>query len=182
MNFLKEIDNTWTLFLDRDGVINHEKKGDYIRNVAEFEFYDGALEAMRLFSQKFKYIIIVTNQRGIGRGLMTHEDLAAIHAYVKAEVVKAGGKIDAFYYAPEVATDAVNRKPNTGMALHAKKDFPGLVFDKSIMVGNNLSDMQFGKSAGMKTVFLHTTNPDQHEHEAVDLFYPGILDFAKNIF
>lgn len=181
MNTSKDTERNRTLFLDRDGVINHEKKADYIRNTEEFIFYDGALEAFKILNQQFDRIIIVTNQRGIGRGLMTHEDLDSIHCYLKKEVEQAGGKIDAFYYAPELDSDAVNRKPNTGMALQAKKDFPSIDFKRSIMVGNNLSDMQFGKNMGMKTAFLRTTNPTQDVHESIDCFYPTLLDFAKNI-
>ena len=60
---LSDIDNTWTLFLDRDGVINHEKHLDYIHTWDEFKFYDGAKVAIKLFTEKFNRIIVVTNQR-----------------------------------------------------------------------------------------------------------------------
>ncbi|MBS1974038.1 MAG: histidinol phosphate phosphatase, partial [Bacteroidetes bacterium] len=63
---LKQIDKSWTLFLDRDGVINHEKEQDYIYHYGEFVFYDGAREALKIFSGTFSLIIIATNQRGIG--------------------------------------------------------------------------------------------------------------------
>ncbi len=72
---LKSIDKEWTLFLDRDGVINYEKKDDYIRNWQEFKFYGGAKDALKIFAKKFGTIIVVSNQRGIGKGLMTDEDL-----------------------------------------------------------------------------------------------------------
>ena len=182
MNFLNKIDNTWTLFLDRDGVINHEKKGDYIRNVDEFQLYDGVLDAFRMMANRFHKIIVVTNQRGIGKGLMTHEDVKQIHALLQTEVVVKGGNIDAFYYAPELESGAINRKPNTGMALQAKNDFPSIDFTKSTMIGNNISDMGFGRNVGMTTVFLNTTNPDQGPHPTIDYFYPTLLDFAKSIF
>ncbi|MBK8330229.1 MAG: HAD-IIIA family hydrolase [Bacteroidetes bacterium] len=181
MDVLRELDADWTLFLDRDGVINHEKEADYIKQVDEFIFYEGVLEALQILSVRFKYLFIVTNQRGIGKGLMTHEDLHAIHATMKAQVLKAGGRIDAIYYAPELASDAINRKPNIGMGLQAKNDFPAIDFHKSLMVGNNLSDMEFGKNLKMKTVFLSTTNPNQAPHPFIDLIYPTLLDFAKNI-
>jgi len=66
---LNKIDNTWTLFLDRDGVINHEKHKDYIHTWDEFIFYEGVIKAMAVFAKKFKHIVIVTNQRGIGKGV-----------------------------------------------------------------------------------------------------------------
>ena len=67
------------------------------------------------------------------------------------------------------------------MGLQAKNDFPAIDFHKSLMVGNNLSDMEFGKNLKMKTVFLSTTNPNQAPHPTIDLIYPTLLDFAKNI-
>ena len=70
------------LFLDRDGVINEEKDGSYIFNKDEFVFYQGALDALVALSRKFDYVFIVTNQRGIGRGLMTHEALTEIHSHL----------------------------------------------------------------------------------------------------
>ena len=79
IEILKTIDKTWTLFLDRDGVINHEKKDDYIHNWEEFEFYDGVKQAMKIYNETFGRIILVTNQRGIARGLTKLEDLENIH-------------------------------------------------------------------------------------------------------
>ena len=73
---LPTIDTSWTLFIDRDGVINHEKKEDYILNWNEFNFYDGVKQAMEIFNKKFGIIVMVTNQRGIGKGLMTENDLS----------------------------------------------------------------------------------------------------------
>lgn len=176
--FLKNIDNTWTLFLDRDGVLNFEKKNDYIRHVDEFVLYEGVVSALKNLSKKFQKIIIVTNQRGIGKGLMTHQNLEDIHKHL-FEILKANEvKIDAFYYAPDLDLQAPNRKPNVGMGLQAKKDFPEIDFEKSVMVGNNISDMIFGKNLGMNTVFLHTTNPLQRSNEYIDYFYNSLLDFS----
>ena len=95
---LKSVDKSWTLFLDRDGVINHEKKNDYIRNWDEFRFYDGVKEAMIIFAERFGKIFIVSNQRGVGKQLMTEDDLTDIHNNLKAEIVSAGGRIDSIYF------------------------------------------------------------------------------------
>jgi histidinol-phosphate phosphatase family protein len=149
------IDKSWTLFLDRDGVINVRFHGDYVKHVDEFEFIPGAIEAIADFSKIFGKVIVVTNQQGIARGIYTHEDLGAIHAHMKAEVEKAGGKIDAVYYAHQAAAEnSPMRKPGTGMALQAQKDFPGIDFSKSVMMGDTQSDMEFGKALGMKVVFV----------------------------
>ena len=121
-----------TLFLDRDGVINQQRPHDYVKTTGEFIFIDGALEALRLLSPLFKHIIIVTNQRGVGKGIMTRKDLEEIHAYMINEVSGQGGRIDKIYVCTDTSDYSKNRKPNTGMALQAKDDFPDIDFTKSI--------------------------------------------------
>ena len=157
---IKEIDKTWTLFLDRDGVINQEKHLDYVHNWDEFKFYDGVKEACKVFSQLFKYIVVVTNQRGIGKGVTKLEDLLLIHQNMKSEIEANGGKINQIYFCPDINSDSPNRKPNPGMAYMAKNDFPEIDFKKSIMIGNTISDMEFGKNIGAYTIFLSTTHPE----------------------
>jgi len=170
------------LFLDRDGVINIEKDGSYIFNRDEFEFYDGARQALATASLKFDYTFVVTNQRGVGRGYMTEEDLKDIHAFLAEEVRDAGGRIHRIYYATSVESDHPMRKPNTGMAARALEDFPDIDFSKSVMIGNNLSDMQFGKSMGMKTVFLHTTSEPVHlPHNLIDEQFPSLERWASTL-
>ena len=152
---LPTIDKSWTLFLDRDGVINVRLMNDYVKRITEFNFIPGALEAICSFSKYFGRIVVVTNQQGIGKGLMTEKQLAEIHAFMKSQVEEAGGKIDAIYHAPQLALkNSIMRKPNIGMALKAQVDFPEIQFDKSVMVGDTESDMQFAKSANMLPVFI----------------------------
>lgn len=174
-----KIDSSWTLFLDRDGVINHEKEGDYIRNKNEFEFYYGVKENFHVLNETFGRIIVVTNQRGIGKGLMTEDDLHSIHEFMNESMASTGGLVHAFYYAPELESDAMNRKPNIGMGLQAKSDFPDLDFKRSIMVGNNLSDMEFGKKLGMKTVYVETTKEMQAKSDLIDLKLINFLSFIE---
>ena len=71
---LDKINSEWSLFLDRDGVINHDKDNDYIRNADEFRMYEDTLDALATLSKIFPRIVIVTNQKGVGRGLMTEND------------------------------------------------------------------------------------------------------------
>ena len=156
---LPKIDKSWTLFLDRDGVINHEKKLNYILHRGEFIFYDGVKDAVKIFNELFRNIIIVTNQRGIGKKMMTDEDLYDIHNFMMDEITLSGGRIDRIYYCSSLENDCYDRKPNPGMAYKAQKDFPKINLNKSIIIGNNLSDMEFGRNAGMMTVFVATTNP-----------------------
>jgi histidinol-phosphate phosphatase family protein len=175
-------DHSWTLFLDRDGVINHQKEGGYILNWDEFVFYEGVKEAMQVFSKKFKYICIITNQRGVGKGDMSLQDLETIHLNLQAEVASIGGRIDRFYYCTDLESTSNCRKPNVGMALQAKKDFPAIDFSKTIMVGNSLSDMAFGRNIGAINIFLNTTNTAVNESdERIDLCFATLYDFAKTL-
>jgi histidinol-phosphate phosphatase family protein len=158
-----EINSSWTLFLDRDGVINHQKENGYINTPSEFEFYEGVKETIAACSLHFGKIIVVTNQRGVGKGITTNENLELIHQKMSSDIKAAGGRIDGIYYCTDINNDSLNRKPNTGMAFQAKADFPEINFSKSIMIGNSLSDLQFGKKTGMLTVFLTTTNAEPDE-------------------
>ena len=177
---LTKIDTDWTLFLDRDGVINHEKHLDYIHSWDEFVFYDGVKEAINIFANKFKYIFIVTNQKGVGKGLTKPEDLAVIHQNMTDEIVKAGGRIDKIYYCADLEESSPNRKPNPGMGLQAKKDFTDIDLSKALMVGNTISDMEFGRNLGIKTVFLPTTRPEVNLHDfRIDASYKTLIQFAK---
>ena len=151
--FILNIDKSWTLFLDRDGVINEHRPEDYVKNEAEFVWIDGSKEAIRDLSKLFGRIVVVTNQQGIGKGLMSEYDLEKIHWNMQREVEEIGGKIDRVYYCPHVAQVKPKcRKPETGMAEQAKTDFPEIDFKKSIMIGDSLSDIEFGTRLGMITV------------------------------
>ncbi|HEX4849249.1 MAG TPA: HAD-IIIA family hydrolase [Puia sp.] len=177
---LKQINKDWTLFLDRDGIINVEKKDGYILHWSEFVFYNGVQEAVGEFSKLFNIIVMATNQRGVGKGLMTVEDLNNIHLNMLQELEKYGGRIDQIYCCMSLDDSDPMRKPNPGMAFEAKKDFPAIDLSKSIMVGNNISDMEFGRNAGMNTIFVKTTQPEiTLPHPAIDLSVDNLLDLAK---
>ena len=177
---LKSIHPTWTLFLDRDGVINYEKENDYILTWSEFQFYPGVTEAISLLSAKFNTIVVISNQRGVGRGLMSEKDLLDIQRQMRSEIAQNGGRIDKIYYCTATDSHHFYRKPNPGMALQAAKDFPSIDLSKTIMVGNKLSDMQFGRNAGTYTVYLKTTHPKQaFPNPDIDLAFNSLLDFAK---
>jgi D-glycero-alpha-D-manno-heptose 1-phosphate guanylyltransferase len=177
---LNTIDNTWTLFLDRDGVINDERLGEYVLHWSGFHFSEGVLQAFEILGKKFGRIIVVTNQRGVGKGLMTEADMHHIHQEMQREVKGKGAHIDAIYYCTERDNACFYRKPNPGMAVQAFRDFPDIKPARSIMVGNKPSDMQFGRAAGMYTVFVTTTNPHEpFPHPDVDLRFPNLLRFAE---
>ncbi|MBI1837050.1 MAG: HAD-IIIA family hydrolase [Flavobacteriia bacterium] len=154
------IDSSWTLFLDRDGVINHRIMDGYVKNIDEFNFLDGVLEAFEKFSNLFTHVFIITNQQGIAKSLMTESNLLDIHRYMTKEIQKANGKITKCYYAPELKSDKNStRKPKPDLALKAKKEHDSIDFTKSIMIGDSDSDILFGKNLGMKTVRIKTIEP-----------------------
>lgn len=150
-----QTDHTWTLFLDRDGVINKNIDGGYVLDWEQFEFLPGVLETIPKLAKLFQRIIVVTNQQCIAKGLLTEEILNEIHQNMMNMIELNRGRIDAIYYAPDIKSASNElRKPKPGMAYLAKKDFPEIDFTKSIMVGDKLSDMEFGKATNMTTVYL----------------------------
>jgi len=177
---LAQVDSSWTLFIDRDGVINDEIVGEYVLNWEQFHFSEGVKKAFGILSEKFGKILVVSNQRGVGKELMTRDDLECIHQNMKKELEESGGRIDHIYYCTDIEDSCFNRKPNPGMAVQAVNDFPGVDLSKSIMVGNKPGDMRFGRAAGMYTVFLATTNPEQpFPHPDIDLRFHNLLAFAQ---
>lgn len=179
MKDLKNIDSSWTLFIDRDGVMNDEKHEDYIHTWEEFKFYKGVKEAFEIFNKKLGVIVIITNQRGVAKGLTKIEDLQHIHKNMKEEIEAAGGRIDNIYVCTEMESE--NRKPNTGMGLQAIKDFPAIDLSKSLMIGNTLSDMKFGRNLGVATnIFLPTTRKEVPlDHPDIDLVFDDLISVAK---
>ncbi len=176
---LKNVNSSWTLFIDRDGVINEEKHLDYIHTWDEFKFYKGVKEAFKIFNQKFGIIAMITNQRGVAKGLTKPEDLQLIHKNMLQEIKDAGGRIDEIYVCTDMESE--NRKPNAGMGLQAIKDFPEIDLSKSMMIGNTLSDMKFGRNLGVAiNIFLPTTRKDVPlNHEEIDLVFNDLISVAK---
>ena len=157
-----------TLFLDRDGVINVQKRGGYIQNCAEFQFLPKKLTIFKKISEFFGTVLVVTNQQGIAKGLMTENDLNEIHNFMLTEINKAGGHINKVYFCPDFAyLNSACRKPNTGMALKAKEDFPDIDFTNAVMVGDSDTDIEFGKRLGMLTVWID--NGDSSEKKRLSL-------------
>jgi histidinol-phosphate phosphatase family protein len=170
-----KIDKTWSLFLDRDGVINKRLENDYVKNWVEFEFLEETLSALKSLNAVFGHIVVVTNQQGIGKRLYTPEDLELIHRNMVYEITYHGGRVDKVYFSPHLAEeDHPTRKPGIGMALQAQKDFPAIDFKKSVIAGDSESDMEFGKRAGMYTVFIGEKKSDK-----ADFVFPSLSEFSN---
>ena len=176
MDWKGKIDKSWTLFLDRDGVINIRLIDDYVKNINEFEFLPGVLEAFKIFAEKFGRIIIVTNQQGVGKGLMTMEDVENVHEHMLKEIDNHKGRVDKIYVCPQLKSEPDNfRKPSPRMAYMAQHDFPEIDFDKSIMIGDSNSDIQFGKNAGTYTILIG----DEPVKCKPDSQFESLFKFAK---
>ena len=177
------IDTSWTLFLDRDGVINRKIENDYVKKWGEFEFLPGVLEALKIFSSVFGRIIIVTNQQGIGKGTMSEKDLKSIHETMICEIEKSGGRVDAVFFAPQIKeSNHLDRKPNVGMALKAKKQFPEINFKRSVIAGDSKSDMEFGHKLEMIKILINKDNSIAKNHpELVDFIYESLNEFSLSL-
>lgn len=157
-SFPNNLDQTWTLFLDRDGTINERNMDGYIQSWDEFQFIPGVLDALAKANIMFQYIIIVTNQQGVGKEIMTRDDLLDIHEKMAEEIAIHGGRIDEIYSCEGLATEWPNcRKPSPEMAILARDAFPDIQFRRSIMIGDTASDIEFGKSCEMKTILVAPT-------------------------
>lgn len=167
------------LFLDRDGIINVHRPNDYVKTIDEFEFLPGVPEALAMLSKRFKRIVIVTNQRGVSKGKLNEQTLHAIHEFMLSVIKENGGRIDAIYYCTALSEDHPCRKPNGGMALQAKQDFPEIDFSKSIMAGDSKSDIEFGNALGMTTVLIKKKTPSYAS--LANFEYPSLIDFAFSV-
>lgn len=143
------IDGYDTILLDRDGTINVHVIGDYVRKWEDFEFIPDVVNTIAQWSKLVKHIFIVTNQRGIGKGKYSKEDLADIHAHMVAEIEKVGGRIDGIYYCSALDESDIRRKPGRGMFDDILRDHPEVDPVRCLMVGDGVVDRDFAKNCGI---------------------------------
>ena len=121
-----------------------------------FRFLPGIKEELAKWAQKFRYIILVTNQRGVGRGVMTDAQLSKIHARMMAEIMEAGGRIDLILVCTATEDTDPRRKPNPGMYYEARSLYQDL--GQCIMLGDTESDQQFATNCGMPFILLEAAS------------------------
>ena len=138
-----------TLLLDRDGVINRLRPNDYVKCWEEFEFLPGVLEILAEWSQHFKYIFVVTNQRGVGKGVMTETALHDVHTKMCSVIAQNGGRIDKIYYCTALTEEDNRRKPGNGMFMDILSDYQDVDPKKCLMIGDSDSDMKFAENCGI---------------------------------
>jgi histidinol-phosphate phosphatase family protein len=149
-----------TVILDRDGVLNKKPaKAEYVRSWNEFEWLPGAKEALRLLNEAGWRVILVTNQAGVGRGVMSENDLLQIHQRMKSEAGQAGGDIEAIYYCPhDWHADCECRKPKPGLLFQAQKEHH-LDLTRILYIGDDERDRQAAELAGCR--FAMVTSDDR---------------------
>lgn len=148
------------LFLDRDGVINVDRS--YVFRTEDFEWVDGAREAIAHFNAMNWWVFIVTNQSGIARGYYTEDQMQALHDWLVAELRESNAHIDRIYHCPfhedgtiaRYTKDSYDRKPKPGMLIRAMTDFP-VIKERSFLIGDKQADLDAAKAAGVRG-FLFT--------------------------
>lgn len=173
---------SWCLFLDRDGVINTRIVDAYVRSWEEFEFVPGVLGALRTLARWAPHIVVVTNQQGVGKGLMTTADLAGIHDRMRRAVAAAGGRIDAVQSCPHLVGDGCDcRKPSTGMAEEYLDTHTEIDGSLSVMIGDTESDVEMGRRLAMVTGGCVTVRIDGRRDPHADLTFPSLAAFAAAV-
>ncbi|MBI2940049.1 MAG: D-glycero-beta-D-manno-heptose 1,7-bisphosphate 7-phosphatase, partial [Chloroflexi bacterium] len=144
-----------TVFLDRDGVIN-ENRTDYVKSWDEFVFLPGALAALQLLRERGYQVFVVTNQSGVGRGILSSQELDALHWAMRDAIEGHGGAIaDVFYcpHPPEAGCDC--RKPRPGLLLQASRRH-SCDPTQSYVIGDSLTDVQAGLAVGATPILVLT--------------------------
>lgn len=163
------------IFLDRDGVINHNRP-ENVRAWGEFRFEPDALAALARLAQTPFKLIVVTNQSGIARGHMTRETVEQIHARMVGAITAAGGRIDRIYLCPhKPGAGCACRKPAPGMLLQGREEFQ-LALDQSYFLGDWIDDVRAARSAGITPILVLTGRGQQAlaELESLNLPLPTI--------
>ena len=147
--------NLRTVFLDRDGILNEKMpEGQYVMRWEDFHVLPGVPESLRRLNEAGLRVIVVSNQRGIARGLYTVADAEAIHAAFQRRLDSVGARVDAFFICPHDKGQCNCRKPLPGLFEQAVARFPQITAATSVMIGDSLSDIEFGRRLGMKTIFI----------------------------
>ena len=152
-----------TVFLDRDGVINRRLPDDYVKRWDEFEFLPGVPEALSRLRHAGLFTVVVSNQRGIARGLMTADDVEGVHLRMQAELQASGAAVNAIYYCPDMSGPM--RKPEPGMLLAAARDHPEVDLARSVIIGDSISDLMAGAAAGTRCVLVAGANEREQKLE-----------------
>ncbi len=177
------------VFLDRDGTLNIDV--GYPSSYDQMDVYPESFEAVKRLNQEDLLVVVVTNQSGVGRGLLTEDDLKDIHARLNASFVRSGARLDAIYYCPHYVLSEDRRyrkecdcrKPKPGLARQAAADL-GIDLASSYMIGDKTEDILFGINIGAISVLVLTGSGREslaklrEQNVAPAYVASGILDAA----
>jgi D-glycero-D-manno-heptose 1,7-bisphosphate phosphatase len=170
------------IFLDRDGTLNVDK--GFVFRPADWEFTDRAPEALRDLRGAGYSLALITNQSGIGRGYFTREDVQGLHEYVQACLAQHGVYLDAIAICPHAPNDGCTcRKPRTGLAgqIEAQLGVP-IAYDRSWVIGDKLSDLEFGRALGTHVALLRSRYWDEDLlHDVSVLITDSLWEAARAI-
>ncbi|OON39856.1 D-glycero-beta-D-manno-heptose-1,7-bisphosphate 7-phosphatase [Izhakiella australiensis] len=176
------------IFLDRDGTLNVDH--GYVYEIDNFEFIDGAIEALRELKEMGYLLVLVTNQSGIARGMFSEEDFAQLTEWMDWSLADRDVDLDGIYYCPHHPQGSIDafrqacncRKPQPGMLLDAQK-YLRIDMARSIMVGDKLEDMQAAAAAGVgKKALVRTGKPVTAESQAAaDWVIESLADLPARI-
>lgn len=158
-NNLSNAESLKAIFLDRDGVINHDP-GDYTRNIDEFTILPTVLESLRILKERGFVFVLITNQGGIAKGIYGHEEVSEIHNYLKGVCEDNGTPILDIYYSPhhEITGKSLSRKPGSMMIERACARY-NINPSKSYMVGDKQRDLDCASVVGVPGVLINPNDP-----------------------
>lgn len=138
------------IFLDRDGVLNPHIPGDYLKSAHDVTLLPGVAPSVRRLNDARLPVVIISNQQGVGKGVMTAQDLADIEARMAQLLAEqAGAQLTRCYYCTDLAdTRSPRRKPEPGMLLEAAQEL-GLTLANTVFAGDSRTDIQAGQAAGV---------------------------------
>jgi D-glycero-D-manno-heptose 1,7-bisphosphate phosphatase len=176
-----------TVFLDRDGVPNEKMpEGRFVASQADFHLLPGAVEAVGRLNRAGVLVVVVSNQRGIALGLYSSADVDAIHSALQELLAHHGAHVDGFYFCPHDKGQCNCRKPLPGLFEQAVAEFPEITAATSVMIGDSLSDIDFGRRLGMLTVFIEG-DPERRKPGAesagklADMRFPSLAEAVNDL-
>ncbi|MBN1156896.1 D-glycero-beta-D-manno-heptose 1,7-bisphosphate 7-phosphatase [Candidatus Woesearchaeota archaeon] len=168
------------IFLDRDGTVNEDS--GYVNRIEEFYLIPGAVDGLRLLKNAGFKLFFITNQSGIGRGYYKEENFHSFQEHLLKELKKHGITIEKTHFCPHHPDDECDcRKPNPKSIIDMTKEFD-IDLKKSFTIGDHPSDIELGKNAGIKAVFVLTGHGKKEQHnlkEKPDYIADNLLKAAE---
>jgi D-glycero-D-manno-heptose 1,7-bisphosphate phosphatase len=173
-----------TVFLDRDGVVNEKMpEGHYVTRWSEFRLLPGVPDAIGRLNRAGLRVVVVSNQRGIALGFYTAADVEAIHSTLQKVLAAQDAHVDAFFYCPHDKKQCNCRKPLPGLFEQAVAAFPEIQAASSVMIGDSLSDIEFGRRLGIRTIFIEG-DPERRKpgsEAAIELAGEHFIDLPEAV-